>query len=377
MKFSIEPYIHKRTEDLTFVQLSSKAIQIKSYQMPKEGIYVPLLTTDLAQNIKTKEEDRIITANEILRGIVYLLGVDSDFKYKDEYIKLLYAINPNVEKYVQFEAIKLDDDGKTIESIVFLKSLLLLDDRNTQYLYNYGLTVHKYANQNLKEKLKIQEVFLKEATQCFETILDIDVNFALAYYSLGLLYIHYKQFNKSKLYLEKCIELDPDTNLKEEIEQILLEIEDSAKYEKGYEAVLGGRLQEGLLLLLELEDKYPKWWNLLFFIALAYRQLQNYEEAITYFNRVLELDENQLDTLAELGLCYGSLGDYSRARDYFDRALQIAGDDSELLSNMAMVLMEMGNLEEAKEYLDRSLALNSEDEITKVCYERLNLLLEN
>lgn len=377
MKFLIEPYIRKRTEDLSFVQLSSNAIQVKNYVVPKEGLFVPLLTTELANNIKNKEEDKVITANGIVRGMVYLLGIDSDFKYRDEYIKFLYAVNSNIEDYINFEAIKFADEGKMIESIIFLKALLLLNDKNIYYIFNYALTLLKYSSEHLNNKPKVQSVFKKESTICFETILDIDENFSLAYYHLGFLYSDNKQFNKAKLYWERYLKLDTNVDLSNEVNQMLLEIEDQAKYERGYEAVLSGRSQEGLILLLELEERYSNWWNLLFFIGLAYRQLLKYEDAIGYFDKVLQLEEDQLDTIVELGLCYGSIGYYSQSIECFERALHIGGQNSEILCNLAMIHMEIGNLVKAKEYLDISLSLNNEDEITKACSEKLNALLKN
>jgi len=375
MKFLIEKYIHKRTEDLSFVQLSAQAIQVKGYVIPKDGLFVPLLTTDLANNIKTKEQDKIITANGIVHGMIYLLGVDSDFKYRDEYIEFLYAVNPDIEDYINFKAVKFADEGKLIESVIFSKALILLNNKNVYYIFNYALNLLNYSKENLSNKPKIESVFKKEATICLEAILDIDDNYALAYYHLGFLYSYNKQFNKSKLFWEKYLELDTNEELSSGVKQLLLEIEDQAKYERGYEAVLGGRPQEGLSLLLELEEKYPSWWNLLFFIGLAHRQLQKYDDAIEYFDKVLLVEENQLDTLVELGLCYGSINNQDQAIEYFETALDLGGPNNEILCNLAVVHMAMGNLVKAKECLDESLDLNSEDEITKSCYIQLNALL--
>lgn len=375
MDFLIEPYIRKRTEDLSFVQLSSEAIKVNNYVVPDEGLYVPLLTDELAHRIKTKEENEIITADGIVKGMIYLLGVDSNFKYKDEYIKFLYAVNPEIEKYINYEAIRFADGGKMIESIIWLKALLILNHENMHYLFNYGLSLLKYANENLSLKSKAYEDFKREAIIYFERVLDIDEKFSLAYYHLGFLYSDSKQFSKAKLYWKKYLELDDRKELNSEIKQMLLEIEDKAKYERGYEAVLAGRPQEGLTILLELEDKYEKWWNLLFFIGLAHRQLLQYENSIKYFNKVLELEENQLDTLVELGLCHGSLENFNKSIEYYTKALQIGGENNEILCNLAMVYMEIGNYEKAKECLEHSLYLNADDEVTKACNERLNILL--
>lgn len=377
MKFLIEKYFHKRTEDLSFIQLSPEALKVKGYEMPKDGLFVPLLTNELANNIKNKEEDRIVTANGIVRGMIYLLGVDSDFKYKDEYIKFLYAVNPDIEDYINFEAVKFADEGKLIESIIFSKALVLLNSTKVHYIFNYALNLINYATENLSNKAKTDSTFKKEAILWLENILDIDDSFDLAYYHLGFLYSYNKQFNKAKLYWDKYLELGKNEEIINSTKQMICQIEDQVKYERGYEAVLGGRPEEGLLLLLELEEKYSEWWNLLFFIGLAYRQLLNYNDAIAYFDKVIQLEENQLDTLVELGLCYGSVENYDQAIEYFKAALDIGGENNEVLCNLAMVYMESGNLIEAKECLDKSLALNSEDEITQVCNEKLNALLKS
>lgn len=375
MKFLIEAYIKKRTEDLSFIQLGPGAIEVKNYEIPEEGLYVPLLTKDLAEKIKTKTEDQVITAKGIVEGIIYLLGIDSNFLYKDEYIKLLYAVNPNIEDYINYQAIKLSNEGQAIEGIIYLKALLLLNNENKNYLFNYALTVLKHATEKLNIKSKVYRDFKREALVYFERVLDIDEEFSLAYYHLGYLYYDKKQFNKAKLYWEKYIELDNKGDYTNEIKQMLESVRDKALYERGYEAVLGGRPGQGLPLLLNLEEKYTDWWNLLFFIGLAYRQIQDYKKAITYFNRVLELEKNQLDSLVEIGLCYGGLRDFNKSIQYFSKALDLGGENSEILCNLAMVHMEIGKYKKAREYLDHSLFLDPDDEITKACNERLNSLM--
>lgn len=375
MKFLIGPYIKKRTEDLTFVQLSSQAIKVDKYTIPDEGLYVPLLTVDLADKIKTKREDEVITAKGIVDGMIYLLGVDPNFIYNEEYIKFLYAVNPGIEEYINYEAIKLADKGKHIEGIIYLKALLLLNNENKNYLFNYALALIKYASENLNIKSKTCKDFMEEATIYLEKVLDIDEDYSLAYYHLGFLHYESKQFSKAKLYWERYLRLDNKSEFSKIIKQMLLDVEDKAKYERGYEAVLAGRADEGLALLLDLEEKYKNWWNLLFFIGLAYRQLLEYKNAIIYFEKVIELEKDQLDTLVELGLSYGSIRDFNKSIQYFAKALEVGGENNEILCNLAMVYMEMGDYNKAREYLNQSLHLDADDEITKACNERLNDLM--
>ncbi|MBN2899467.1 MAG: tetratricopeptide repeat protein, partial [Clostridia bacterium] len=103
---------------------------------------------------------------------------------------------------------------------------------------------------------------------------------------------------------------------------------------------------------------------LLFFIGLAYRQLERYEEAIEYFEKTLQYNTGHVDTMNEIGICLMSVEAYDEAERYFKEALKADINNPELLCNLGIVYLNKGNLEEAESYLGRSFEVNPEDEIT-------------
>ncbi|AOY76452.1 tetratricopeptide repeat protein [Clostridium formicaceticum] len=375
MKFLIDAYLLKKTEELSFVHLKhDAALKIKAYHLPSAGLDVPILTTELAENIKKKKESEVITIGSIIRGMVYLLGIDPEFKYKEEYIKFLYAANPQVEEYVLVEGLKYLNSYKLLEGIIFFKALVFLNPNSVEGLLNYALALLDYRDQELVDKKKNYKLFTKEAQEKLETLLNLDPQQPLAYYYLGFIYKDQKAFNKAKFHWEKAMLLDLDEGIKEQIKECLFQLEDMAQYERGYETILAGKPEEGLPLLEGLYEKYQGWWNLVFFVGLGHRQLGNFHEAIQYFKRVLELNKDQLDAMVELGLCYGGLGELQKAIEYFHRAIEIGGEDSEILCNLAMMYMEIGDLQKAGESISASLRLNPEDEITLACKNKLEAM---
>ncbi|MBM7616389.1 tetratricopeptide repeat protein [Alkaliphilus hydrothermalis] len=374
MEFLIDPHILKNTEDLSFVHLKEEAnLSIKGYQIPSGGLDIPMITAELAENIKTKPENEVITVAGIIRGMAYTLGIDQHFKFKEEYIKFLRTVNDAIENYILFQAMQSAEDNKLLESLILIKSVLVLNPVNSQALLNYGVTLLKYREEGISSK-KIAKVFKQEAKNKLEELLTIEDN-PMAYYQLAYIYKDESQFRKSKLYAEKLLELEVDELVQVRVRHLLHELTDLVDYETGYEAILMGKADEGLPLLLDLEVKYPEWWNMIFFVGLGYRQLGQFSEAIQRFDKVLEIKGDAVDAIAELGICYSSLGDYQKAIESFQRALAVGGENSEILSNLSMIYMELGEYQEAGDYIKRSLELNPYDEITLACQTRLEELL--
>ena len=143
------------------------------------------------------------------------------------------------------------------------------------------------------------------------------------------------------------------------------------QYEEGYNLVFHGKCEEGLEKLLPLEEDHPDWWNLLFMIGLAYKNMNEVEDAKKYFNKILTIKPHQVDTLVELGLCEAATYNMEKAIEYFETAAKIK-DDPEILCNLGMAYLNNGELDDAIYYIERAYELDSEDEITIACLRELD-----
>lgn len=377
MKYLIDEYLLKKTEELSFIRLREGAqLKISNYVLPSGGLDFPILTNELAENIKSKSENEIITIGSLVRGIIYLIGIDSTFKHNNEYIKFLYAANPEIEKYILREGFFALEKDDLIKALIFFKALVVLKPNDVKILLNYSIALIQYRDRELVNKKKIYNIFTDEIKDKLEILLNLDSQQALAYYYLGFIYKEKRLYRKAKIHWEKALALELEGSMKEELNDLLIQLEDMVQYEKGYEAVLSENPQEGLILLKELEEKYNDWWNLVFFIGLAYRRLGNFQEGVKYFKKVLTLKKDQPDALAELGLCYAGLGEIQRAIDTLEKVIEIQGQNNEILCNLAMLYLEVGDMIKAEELIDTSLKLNPQDEITLSCKRMLNTMKE-
>jgi adenylate cyclase len=106
-------------------------------------------------------------------------------------------------------------------------------------------------------------------------------------------------------------------------------------------------------------------------IGFCYYKMNNYAEAIEWFQKALELQREKGDlesvasTLNNIGLNYKMRGNYDKAIEYYEQTIQIdeeLGKGNEIaktLNNIAMVYRIWGKYDKAIEYFERSLHIKS------------------
>lgn len=386
MAKTMEEFLLEQTKELTFLSLDIRELlKDKNVGLDKKAVEIPILLEDLSEKLQKNDEEFMLTTEILVKGIAYLLGVDPNFKYREEYIRILENLSPDIGKALLILGNNTLDQKEKIKGMIFLKGANTLNPDDPKALFNYALAlltmVEELRNEEDPESLKISRertgIFQEEARIKLEKLIEIEPDHALAHYHLGFLYKRDSLFQKAEIIWEKASEFGLEEHLEEHVSTLLREIEDLVQYEKGYQKVLQGDGVSGLKELLELEERYPEWWNLHFFIGLAYRQQEEYAKAITYFQRVLELEERIADPYAEIGISFAAMGKYQKAIEYFEKALQKDPDNGELLSNLAMINLEIRDLKKAEKYIEASLRINPSDEITLACKEQLDLFKSN
>jgi tetratricopeptide (TPR) repeat protein len=109
---------------------------------------------------------------------------------------------------------------------------------------------------------------------------------------------------------------------------------------------------------LEISPNDP---DILFDKGLALDTLGKTEEAISYYDKVLTLVPNDTDTLYNKALALDTLGKTEEAISYYDKVLTLVPNDTDTLYNKALALYTLGKTEEAISYYDKVLTLVPND----------------
>lgn len=361
-KFILE-FFDKIKKDISFINLKKQAaISLKNneYILPRE-LPVPVRVNKLVQDIEKQKEIDGISLNNIIDGIIYIIGVDKEFIYVKDYMDILDSLGFNIKPYI-INHINNVDEKLYEEAVVYGKALVNIEENEkTCFIYASALE-NMGMSPSIKNEVSKQR-FLEEAHRIYERALDFDDKFSLPYYKLGYYYKNAGQYLKAEAFWKKHQELDSDFTRGEEIRQELIQLKPYVDFENGYNLVLKEHPNEGLELLLPLLKKFNGWWNLLFFIGLAYRMIGEYGIAETYFENVLKIKNNQKEALNELGLCKMCRGKYVEADDVFSKLLSLDPGNVEVFCNRSVALLYNKQIDRAYEDIQTALKINPNDEV--------------
>ena len=103
---------------------------------------------------------------------------------------------------------------------------------------------------------------------------------------------------------------------------------------------------------------------------------QNYNKAITIYNKILESNPNDTFALNNLGTVYHEFGDYEKAMQYYEKTYRLNPLDEIALSNIGKILHDQGQYEDAIEYYEKALEVNPADTFTLQMEREAKILLE-
>ncbi len=91
-----------------------------------------------------------------------------------------------------------------------------------------------------------------------------------------------------------------------------------------------------------------------------------FEEAISYFDKILEKDPQNTKALTNKGVALGSLERTLEAISQFDKVLEIDPNNLDALNNKGAALVKLEKYDEALLYFDRILAIDPEKQSAKI-----------
>lgn len=373
---AIDDYLKKYTDEISFIELKdSRALNIEGYSID-DNTPLPVLTEDLVDEIKDGNLDEEIKISHIVEGIIFILGVDSDFKYTDEYMNILDAYDKDINDYIFFKGIRNIESGNYDFAAIYFKALKKFDPKNINGIFNYALALERIAKSFFTaEDDETGLEFIKQSTSELESILNIDDSFPLAYYKLGYHYKFYQQYLKARITWDKYLLLDKNELRLQEIRMELENIENDVILETGLTYLSMPDFDKALDEFLKLLPKLEKWWELNYLLGLSYKGLTDYNKAIEYFKIALDQKNDVAEVYNELGITYILIGEIDDAIGVFNDGLEEIQDDYRLFFNRGLAYLQLDKINQAYDDIKKAAELNPNDENISLQKQKLEELI--
>ena len=175
----------------------------------------------------------------------------------------------------------------------------------------------------------------KKAIKAYDRVIEIDQDFADAYYNRGVAKVRLKEFQEAIEDFNKAIELKPDDIFcylnrgvaKDQIKEFREAIEDFDK-------------------AIDLDPEYPySYVNR----GIANAKLGEHKDAIEDFDKAIVLKPDDSAFYFNRGIANAKLGEHKDAIEDFDKAIVLKPDDAESYFNRGKSNKELGNTKESEE----------------------------
>jgi serine/threonine protein kinase/predicted Zn-dependent protease len=189
-----------------------------------------------------------------------------------------------------------------------------------------------------------QKVYFTEAKESFEKALEYDSTFAMAYFWLAGL----KSGPEQKELIEKAVEYSDKVSKKERF------------YIKIREAATNGNSEDALEGMQKMAENFPDDKEPLQWLGHYYFEMRDFEKAISYYNRALEIDPLFKLVYNMLAYTYNYVGDFEKSIWAINRYISIAPDEANPYDTRGDLYAWNGKIEQAIESYRKALEKKSD-----------------
>lgn len=328
----LDQYFLDQTDKLAYIDLKEES----SHDLLK-SVPLALFTEDMSENIISGDFENKIRLDLILDGLIINLAIDKDFKYKDDYIKIIEKYLEKPTAYTSQKALKIVNENPN-KALLLLRGGYIINPLDKYNAYNYARILWPKAYEDSEYK----DDFIKESLRILQDIINQDEEFPLSYYELGNIYSNLGEYIKARSYYENALQRTEDMDAQDEIRDKIKTIYDNAEIEEA-----------------------------LYFIGKG-----NFDKAIHILTRLLSKTK-RADAYYYLGVCYQNVGQYENSNLAFENSLEKGGEFRQLYNDYAISLYASEKPIDAIEIINEGLKKFPED--PRMIYNRIqiNLSLNN
>lgn len=367
--FELDNRYRRYGDRVSFVELKEPIRIANGEVLIDIKIPLPIFLDTLIHGVKEKNFSETVDFKYFLEGMIFVVGMDTNFPYMKEYRELLQRVKGETVPMAYALAVKHTKKNELDYGTIFFRAIKSIEPAYLDARFNLALNYEKTALLYDVQEPEF-ELFMEAAKRELEDLIRENSDFLPAYYKLGYYYKHRSEFLKARFTWEFFLRHDYDESFKQEIREQMDTIMDDSNFEEAMSYFQRSQFENSLGKLLKIHADSP---SVEYYKALCYKELGNFQETEQAFLKALELDEHNSDLYNEFASFYFSLEDYNASYQTYSRGIENCDEDYKLYFNRGLTQLHRGYINEAYIDIRHAYDLNNTDEDV----EKQFLVLEN
>ena len=351
--------INKKLKNLVFIDLKED-YQLGEVNLPV-GLSMPIKLDYLIEGIKEKELEEEINLEKIVEAMIYLLGIDSDFKYSKKYKEILKKLDIDLKNYAMHKAF-INQDEDPLESYIFLKGYEEVGGEDSDIIFKEANILEALYNKIHEEEYEKSEKLLNIIIKKYNQVLNLDEGYALAYYRLAYINLALGKFIKANMYFEKFINLSKDEELKDQVRKEIEVIRDKVNFDSAKTYLSYGEYDKAINLLDSISEDFNMDESFYYTYAITYYNMGDFDKAEEYAKLSVEKKTTE-ENINILETIYAGRQEFTKAIDILNLGLEELEDSYPLTYNMGIIYLNMNEREKGLEYLEKANKISPNEEL--------------
>lgn len=235
----------------------------------------------MMMGMTNSEFDNEIKIEYIIDGILYMIAIDPEFIYINEYKKILGKLLDNSSKYALLKSVKFYN--KNFEKVLlFTRAAFLLDEQNEMAAYSYAKLLW-----NIDVSKEYKEVFVEQAIRILERILRYNESYSLANFELGNISKATGKFIKANNFYNRALRNAEFEELKDAIRDEMNKIAPDVAVENAIYYINKMDYSTAISELMEARKNSSRY-DIPYYLAIAYMNKENPKLAEQFLKNLLK-----------------------------------------------------------------------------------------
>jgi tetratricopeptide (TPR) repeat protein len=372
------------SEDYIFPEDTAPLERISYISLPKEmerevggftlSADIPLPVEPPAGQDELQVEN--LSWEMIISAMLKIFAYRPDHQHADYYRSFIHAVQPNlVPEMTQTGIVKAKQKDFQVAEEIFRSLVNLAPEYESSYV-NLALVLEQLGEHHSQHYREDEaQSYYERAFTVYSKALERHPDSADVRYNAGHFFLKQGNLHRAKEELNTYLRLSESDEQRSEVEQLLQRMESQGEedrtFAEAYDYIRMGEEDKGIGRVREYLEAHPDVWNGWFLLGWGLRKKEQWQEAKEAFQRSLELEPANVDTLNELSICTMELGEYPESKKHLEKALEIEPENTKIISNLAVLALKQGDTELAARFFRTVRELDPEDPVAQRFLDQL------